>query len=314
MELNTKCLIIGSGPAGYTAGIYAARADMEPILYEGFQPGGQLTITTEVENFPGYQHGISGVQMMEEIRQQALRFGVDMQEGEIVEVDFEKQPFRCKADDGTVIKAETVIVATGASARWLGLESEKEYRGYGVSACATCDGFFYKGKTVAVIGGGDTATQEAFYLANLCKKVYLIHRRNELRASKTMQKRVLETENIELIWNHIPTEIVGVGQQFNKNVTGIRLENTQTGEERMLDLDGVFIAIGHKPNTELFTGKITLDKDGYIVTKPGSSHTNIPGVFAAGDVQDKNYKQAITAAAGGCKAAIDAERFLMNNE
>lgn len=310
MEHYTKCLIVGSGPAGYTAGIYAARADMEPILYEGFQPGGQLTITSDVENFPGYPQGISGPQMMEEIRQQALRFEVDVRTGEIVEVDFSQRPFICKADDGTIIEAETVILATGASARWLGLESEKEYNGYGVSACATCDGFFYKGKTVAVIGGGDTATEEASYLAKLCKKVYLIHRRDELRASKAMQKRVLETENIEMIWNHVPTEILGISHQFSKSVTGLRLENTQTGEEKNVELDGVFIAIGHKPNTEIVAGKIDLDKDGYILTQPGSSHTNISGVFAAGDVQDRHYKQAITAAAAGCKAAIDAERFL----
>jgi len=310
MEHYTKCLIIGSGPAGYTAGIYAARADMEPILYEGFQPGGQLTITTDVENFPGYPQGISGLQMMEDIRQQALRFEVTMRTGEIVDVDFSQRPFVCKSDSGTIIKAETVIIATGASTRWLGLESEKEYNGYGVSACATCDGFFYKGKTIAVIGGGDTAAEEACYLANLCQKVYFIHRRDELRASKAMQKRVLETENIEMVWNHVPTEILGVGHQFSKSVTGIRLENTLSGEEKTLKLDGVFVAIGHKPNTGLFQGKIELDKDGYIVTKSDSSHTNIPGVFAAGDVQDRNYKQAITAAAGGCKAAIDAERFL----
>lgn len=310
MENYTQCLIIGSGPAGYTASIYAARADMSPILYEGIQPGGQLTITTEVENFPGYPNGILGTQMMEEFRQQAFRFEVDIRTGEIVEVDFNERPFTCKADDGTILKAETVIIATGASAHWLGLESEKEYNGYGVSACATCDGFFYKGKTVAVIGGGDTATEEATYLAKLCKKVYLIHRRNELRASKTMQKRVLETENIEMIWDHVPTEILGISHQFSKSVTGIRLKNTQIGKEKILDLDGVFIAIGHKPNTELFTGKIELDKDGYIITTQGSSHTSVSGVFAAGDVQDRNYKQAITAAAGGCKAAIDAERFL----
>jgi len=310
MEHYTKCLIIGSGPAGYTAGIYAARADMHPILYEGVQPGGQLTITTDVDNFPGYPHGVSGPQMMEEFRQQALRFELDIRAGEIVEVDFSQRPFTCKADDGTIIKTETVIIATGASARWLGLESEKEYSGYGVSACATCDGFFYKGKTVAVIGGGDTAIEETSYLANLCKKVYLIHRRDKLRASKALQKRVLEAENIEIIWNHVPTEILGVSQQFSKNVTGIRLENTQTGEEKTLELDGVFIAIGNTPNTEIFQGKIDLEESGYIITKSGSSHTNIPGVFAAGDVQDLEYKQAITAAAGGCKAAIDAERFL----
>ena len=310
MEQHTKCLIIGSGPAGYTAGIYTARADMKPVLYEGIQPGGQLTITTDVENFPGYPQGVLGTQMMEDFRQQALRFDVDVRSGEIVDVDFSKRPFACKAEDGTVIYAETVIIAVGASAQWLGLESEKEYNGYGVSACATCDGFFYKGKTVAVIGGGDTAAEEASYLANLCKKVYLIHRRDELRASKAMQKRILETENIEVVWNHVPTEITGVSQQFSKSVTGISLKNTLTGEKKTLELDGVFVAIGQKPNTEIFTGKVDLDKEGYIVTRQGSSHTNIGGVFAAGDVQDRNYKQAITAAASGCKAAIDAERFL----
>jgi len=312
MEDYTKCLIIGSGPAGYTAGIYAARANMRPILYEGFQPGGQLTITTDVENFPGYPQGVLGVQMMEDFRQQALHFDVDVRAGEIVEVDFRKRPFTCKADSGTIIYAETVIIATGASARWLGLESEKEYNGYGVSACATCDGFFYKGKTVAVIGGGDTAVEEALYLSHLCKKVYLVHRRGELRATKVMQNRVMEVENIEIVWNHVPTKIVGLSHQFSKSVTGICLEDTLTGKEKTLEVDGVFVAIGQNPNTELFIGKIELDKDGYIVTRQGSTHTNIAGVFAAGDVQDKNYKQAVTAAAGGCKAAIDAERFLVN--
>jgi len=310
MEDYTKCLIIGSGPAGYTAGIYAARANMKPILYEGFQPGGQLTVTTDVENFPGYPQGVLGVQMMEDFRQQALHFEVEVRSGEIMEVDFSKRPFTCKADSGAIIHAETVIIATGATTRWLGLPSEKEYNGYGVSACATCDGFFYKGKTVAVIGGGDTAVEEALYLANLCKKVYLVHRRGELRAAKIMQQRVLGTDNIEIVWNHIPTEILGLSHQFSKTVTGIRLEDTQTGKEKILEADGVFVAIGQNPNTAIFLGKVELDKEGYIVTNQGSTHTNIAGVFAAGDVQEKNYKQAITAAAGGCKAAIDAERFL----
>jgi len=306
----TKCLIIGSGPAGYTAAIYTARADMKPILYEGMQQGGQLTITTEVENFPGYPQGISGPVMMDEIREQALRFNVDMRAGEIVEVDFSKRPFVCKSDNGTSIEAETVIIATGASAKFLGLDSEKEYYGYGVSACATCDGFFFKGKTVAVIGGGDTAAEEASYLANLCKKVYLVHRRDELRACKELQKRIFDTPNIETVWNHVPMEIVGESQQFSKTVTGMRVQSTLTQEEKILPLDGVFVAIGHHPNTDIFKGKIELDEEHYVVTKAGSSHTNIPGVFAAGDVKDKNYKQAITAAAGGCIAAIDAERFL----
>ena len=310
----TKCLIIGSGPAGYTASIYAARADMKPILYEGMQPGGQLTITTEVENFPGYPNGVSGYAMMDEIRKQALRFDVDIRTGEIVEVDFSKRPFVCKSDDNTVIEAETVIIATGASARHLGLESEKEFYGYGVSACATCDGFFFKNKTVAVIGGGDTAAEEAIYLANLCEKVYLVHRRDQLRASKELQKRVFDTKNIEMVWNHVPVEILGQSSKFSKTVTGLRLENANTHEEKILELDGVFIAIGHHPNTEIFANQIELNEERYIVTQKGSSHTNVAGVFAAGDVQDTNYKQAITAAAAGCIAAIDAERWLSSVE
>jgi thioredoxin reductase (NADPH) len=309
---HTKCLIIGSGPAGYTAAIYTARADMKPVLYEGMQQGGQLTITTEVENFPGYPKGISGPDMMEEIRQQVFRFNVDIRSGEIVEVDFSKRPFICKSDNGTVIEAETVIIATGASAKFLGIDSELTYYGYGLSACATCDGFFYKGKTVAVIGGGDTAVEEATYLANLCKKVYLVHRRDQLRASKELQKRVFNTQNIEIIWNHVVKEILGECQRFNRKVTGLSLGNTITEEEKRIDVDGVFIAIGHHPNTEIFQNQIELDDENYIVTKAGSSHTSVQGVFAAGDVQDRTYKQAITAAAGGCMAAIDAERFLMS--
>jgi thioredoxin reductase (NADPH) len=307
---TTKCLIIGSGPAGYTAAIYAARADMKPVLYEGVQQGGQLTITTEVENFPGYPKGISGAVMMKEIREQALRFKTDVRTGEIIEVDFSKRPFICKSDNGTVIEAQTVIIATGASAKFLGLSSETAYYGYGVSACATCDGYFFKGKTVAVIGGGDTAVEEATYLANLCEKVYLVHRRDQLRASKELQKRIFQTQNIEIIWNHVVVEVLGEGTQFDKTVTGLRLENTITKDKRVLDLNGVFVAIGHHPNTEIFQNQIELDDENYIVTQAGSSHTSVAGVFAAGDVQDRNYKQAITAAAGGCIAAIDAERFL----
>ena len=314
MENRTKCLIIGSGPAGYTAGIYASRADLKPILYEGMQVGGQLTITTEVENFPGYPKGIHGVAMMDEIREQALKFGTDIRQGEIVKVDFSHRPFTCVADDGTVIVAETVIVATGASAKWLGLESEQKFNGYGVSACATCDGFFYKNKIVAVIGGGDTAAEEATYLAKLCQKVYLIHRRGELRASKAMQQRIFNTPNIEMVWNSVPVEILGQESKFSKSVTGILLKNTIDNQTSTLDVDGVFIAIGHHPNTELFKGQLELDEMGYIVTHNGSACTNIKGVFAAGDVQDKTYKQAITAAAGGCKAAIDAEHFLLEQE
>ena len=307
---KTRCLIIGSGPAGYTAAIYASRANMNPILYEGMQRGGQLTITSMVDNFPGYPEGRMGGDIMDDIRQQALRFGAEIREGEILSVDFSKRPFRCTADDGTQIEAETVIIATGASARWLGLPSEKEYNGSGVSTCATCDGFFYKGKDVAVIGGGDTAAEDATYLAGLCRKVYMVHRRDQLRASQFMQEKVFATNNIEMVWNHIPLEILGEGDKFSKSVTGLRLQNVQTKAEQTLAVDGVFVAIGHHPNTELFEGQLELDEEKYIVTQPGTSKTSVPGVFAAGDVQDRQYKQAITAAAGGCRAAIDAERFL----
>ncbi|MBQ5533377.1 MAG: thioredoxin-disulfide reductase [Bacteroidales bacterium] len=308
--IHTRCLIIGSGPAGYTAAIYAARANMHPVLYEGMQRGGQLTITSMVENFPGYPEGRMGGDIMEDIRKQTLRFGADIREGEILSVNFSQRPFRCTADDGTPIEAETVIIATGASARWLGLPSEKEYNGSGVSTCATCDGFFYKGKDVAVIGGGDTAAEDATYLAGLCRKVYMVHRRDQLRASQFMQKKVFATNNIEMVWNHIPLEILGEGDKFSKSVTGLRLQNVQTKAEQTLAVDGVFVAIGHHPNTELFEGQLELDEEKYIVTQPGTSKTSVPGVFAAGDVQDRQYKQAITAAAGGCRAAIDAERFL----
>lgn len=307
---KVKTLIIGSGPAGYTAAIYAARADLKPVLYEGMQPGGQLTITTEVENFPGYPEGKQGPEIMEDIKNQALRFGTDIRFGVIEKVDFSKRPFVCVADDGTEIEAEVVIISTGATARWLGLESEKEYNGYGVSACATCDGFFYRGKEVAVVGGGDTALEEAHYLSKLCKKVYLIHRRDEFRASKAMQNRIFNTPNVELVLNSIPREIVGETKGFGKSVKGIIVENAQTQNLITIPIDGVFIAIGHSPNTAMFKGQIDLDDHGYIVTKPGTTHTNIPGVFAAGDVQDTRYRQAITAAGSGCMAAIDAERFL----
>ncbi len=306
---TTKCLIIGSGPAGYTAAIYTARADMKPILYTGLQMGGQLTTTTEVENFPGYPKGISGPEMMVELQQQAERFGTDLRFGSIDNVDFSQRPFRCHADDGKEILADTVIIATGATARYLGLDSETKYKGYGVSACATCDGFFYKGLEVAVVGGGDTACEEAAYLSNLCKKVYLIHRRDEFRASKAMQHKVANTPNIELVLNSIPEEIVG-----EQNVNGIVVKNKLSGEVRKIDVSGVFIAIGHKPNSELFAGQIDLDETGYIITKAGTPETNIPGVFAAGDIQDHTYRQAITAAGSGCMAAISAERFLASQE
>lgn len=311
MSEHTKCLIIGSGPAGYTAGIYASRADLKPILIEGMTPGGQLTITTEVENFPGYPNGKSGPEIMNDIREQSLRCGTEIRTGMVTSVDFSQRPFRCIVEDSDEILADTVIIATGATARWLGLESEKTYRGFGVSACATCDGNFFRGKDVAVIGGGDTALEEATYLAKLCNKVFLVHRRDEFRASKAMQQRVFNTPNIEVCWNSIPTEIVGEKRGFMKVVTGLTVSDKNSGEQRTLPLEGVFIAIGHTPVTDLFKGQIDLDGQGYIVTQPDSTATNVPGVFAAGDVQDPHFRQAITAAASGCKAAIEAERFLL---
>ncbi len=313
MSEKVKCLIIGSGPAGYTAAIYASRAELKPVLYEGIQPGGQLTITTEVENFPGYPEGKTGSEIMDDIRMQAQRFGADIRSGLIEKVDFSKRPFLCVADDSKEILAETVIISTGASARWLGLPSEKEYNGYGVSACATCDGFFYRGKVVAVTGGGDTAAEEATYLAKLCKKVYLIHRRNELRASKVMQERVFNTPNIEMVWNSIPVEIIGETKGFSKSVTGVIIQDAINNQKRTIDIDGFFVAIGHSPNVDIFKGQIELDEHNYIKTIPGTTKTNIAGVFAAGDVQDSHYRQAITAAGSGCMAAIDAERFLADN-
>ncbi len=311
---QTKCLIIGSGPAGYTAAIYASRADLSPVLYEGLQPGGQLTITTEVENFPGYPEGIQGPELMANFKKQAKRFNADIRSGMITKVDFSKRPFVCLDDSGREIYAETVIIATGASARWLGIDSESKFNGFGVSACATCDGFFYRGKTVAVVGGGDTAAEEAAYLSKLCSKVYLIHRRDELRASKAMQNKVFETENIEPVWNSTVDEIVGTEQGFTRSVNGIVVKNVNTGEKKKIDVDGVFIAIGHKPNSDLFKGKIELHDNGYIKTVPGSTKTNVQGVFAAGDIQDHYYRQAVTAAGSGCMAAIEAERFLSFGE
>jgi thioredoxin reductase (NADPH) len=303
---NVKCLIIGSGPAGYTAAIYAARADLKPVIYQGLQPGGQLTTTTEIDNFPGYPNGITGTEMMEDIQKQAQRFGTDVRYGIVTEVDFSKRPFRVLADDGKTLMAETVIIATGASARWLGLESEEKYKGMGVSACATCDGFFFRGKDVAIVGGGDTAAEEATYLAKLCRTVHLIHRRTELRASKAMQAKVTETPNIEVHWNNVPKEILGDAMGVN----GILIQNVQTGEETKLRIDGFFVAIGHTPNSDVFKGQIEMYENGYIKTTPGTTRTSVEGVFAAGDVQDIHYRQAITAAGTGCMAAIEAERFL----
>ncbi len=311
---NVECLIIGSGPAGYTAAIYAARSDLKPIIYQGMQPGGQLTITTEVDNFPGYPDGAEGPAIIEDLKKQAERFGVDVRWGEIVETDFSAQPFKVKADDGKEIIAETVIISTGASASWLGMPSEEEYHGYGVSACATCDGYFYRGKTVAVVGGGDTAAEEACYLAKLCKKVYLIHRRDELRASKAMQKRVFKTENIEMVWDSIPKEIIGKQEGFSKAVTGVIVDNVKTGGQKTLDIDGFFVAIGYKPNSDMFKGQLDMDDTGYLITAPDSTATNVEGIFAAGDIQDKTYRQAITAAGTGCMAALEAERFLAHQD
>lgn len=303
---RVECLIIGSGPAGYTAAIYAARADLKPVVYQGMQPGGQLTSTTEVDNFPGYPEGVQGPDMMLDLQKQAERFGTDLRWGLITEVDFSKRPFLLTADDGKKILAETVIIATGATAKYLGLESEVRYNGHGVSACATCDGFFYRGMDVAVVGGGDTAAEEATYLSKMTRKVYMIVRRDELRASKAMQHRVATTPNIEVLWNHVTREVVGDG----KVVTGALLENVKTGEAKQIDIQGFFVAIGHSPNTQIFKGQIDLNDNGYIKTIPGTTQTNVPGVFAAGDVQDHVYRQAITAAGTGCMAAIEAERFL----
>lgn len=302
---HVKCLIIGSGPAGYTAAIYAARAGLNPVLYEGMQPGGQLTITTEVENYPGYPDGTHGPKMMEDFRNQAVRMGADCRYGMVTSVDFSGHPHKVVVDMEKEMTADAVIIATGASAKWLGLPSEKRLNGFGVSACAVCDGFFFRNQTVAIVGGGDTAAEEATYLAKLCKKVYMIVRRDELRASKAMQERVFKTENIEMLWNHETEEILG-----EQGVTGVRLLNNKTGEKVELEIQGFFVAIGHQPNTELFTSYLNMDETGYILTVPGSSKTNVPGVFAAGDAQDKIYRQAVTAAGSGCMAALDAERWL----
>ncbi|ANU63493.1 thioredoxin-disulfide reductase [Muribaculum intestinale] len=309
MSDTTKCLIIGSGPAGYTAAIYAARANMAPIIYEGLQPGGQLTTTSEVENFPGYPDGVMGAQLMEDLRKQAARFEADIRTGVISKVDFSSRPFHATADDGTEIQAYTVIIATGASARYLGLEDEVRYSGLGVSACATCDGFFYRGRTVAVVGGGDTACEEAYYLSGLAKKVYLIVRKDYLRASKVMQKRVLDKENITILFN---TQTLGLfGKEFVEGAHLIEYAGTDREQKFDIDIDGFFLAIGHKPNTDIFKTQIALDEQGYIKIEGNTQATSVPGVFAAGDVADPNYQQAIVASASGCKAALDAEHFLM---
>ncbi len=303
---KVKVLIIGSGPAGFTSAIYTSRANLSPVLYEGIEPGGQLTTTTEIENFPGYPQGITGTAMMEDLRQQALRFGADVRKGIITDIDLSKRPFKAVVDHEHEIEAEAVIVCTGASAKYLGLESEAKFRGMGVSACATCDGFFYRKQDVAVVGGGDTACEEATYLASICKKVYLIVRKNYLRASKAMQERVFNTPNIEVLFEHNTAEVLG----DEDGVTGVRVVST-SGQERVLDIMGFFLAIGHHPNVEVFKGQLELDEQGYIKVVPGTSKTSVEGVFAAGDVKDPHYRQAITAAGSGCIAALDCERWLL---
>lgn len=305
---KTKVLIIGSGPAGYTAAIYAARANLSPVLYEGLQPGGQLTTTTEVENFPGYPDGITGPEMMEQLKRQAERFGTSVRFGLATKADLSKRPFKVTIDDKKVIEAEALIIATGATAKYLGLEDETKYAGSGVSACATCDGFFYRGKDVAVVGGGDTAAEEALYLAGLCNKVYVIVRRNELRASKVMQERVFAAKNIEVLWEHQTKGLIGDG--VVEGAVLLKKKGTPQEEEVTIKIDGFFLAIGHKPNSDIFKEYIETDSVGYIKTTPGTSKTTVPGVFACGDVQDPIYRQAVTAAGSGCMAAIDTERWL----
>ncbi len=302
---RVKVLIIGSGPAGYTAAIYTSRANLQPVLYQGIEPGGQLTTTTEIENFPGYPEGVDGNQMMDDIRRQAERFGTDIRFGSITSVDMSSRPFHVTVDGEHEIEAESIIVATGASAKYLGLPSELKYRGQGVSACATCDGFFYRKKDVAVVGGGDTACEEATYLASLCRQVYLVVRKPYLRASKAMQERVFNTPNIEVLFEHNTVEVLG----DDEGVTGALLRHND-GTEKRIDISGFFLAIGHHPNTELFAGQLELDAEGYIKVEPGTSRTSVEGVFAAGDVKDPHYRQAITAAGSGCIAALDCERFL----
>ncbi len=299
------CLILGSGPAGYTAAIYASRAGLNPVLYQGIQPGGQLTITTEVENYPGYPDGIQGPDMMVHFENQAKRMGADIRYGLATKIDFSKHPLQVEIDEEKWIEADAVIISTGASAKWLGLESEQRLNGYGVSACAVCDGFFFKGKEVAIIGAGDTAAEEALYLSKICSQVHMIVRRQDMRASKVMQERVVKTSNIKIYWNTETDEILG-----EKKVEAVRLMNRLTGEKQEIPVSAFFVAIGHQPNSGIFKGWLDMDDAGYIKTIPGTSKTNIPGVFASGDVQDKVYRQAVTAAGTGCMAALDAERYL----
>jgi thioredoxin reductase (NADPH) len=306
-EISEKVhvLIIGSGPAGYTAAIYAARANMKPVLYQGIQPGGQLTITTEVENYPGYPDGIQGPEMMVHFEAQAKRMGADIRYGMASKVDFSKRPFLVEIDEEKWIAADSVIISTGASAKWLGLESEQRLNGFGVSACAVCDGFFFRGKEVAIVGAGDTAAEEAVYLSKLCTTVHMFVRKEQMRASKVMQDRVLNTPNIKVYWNTDTDEILGA-----QKVEAVRIKNNKTGDTQEIPISGFFVAIGHEPNSKIFKEYINMDETGYITTIPGTTKTNVPGVFAAGDVQDKNYRQAVTAAGSGCMAALDSERYL----
>ena len=302
---RVHCLIIGSGPAGYTAAIYAARANMKPVLYQGIQPGGQLTITTEVENYPGYPDGVQGPDMMVHFEKQAVRMGADIRFGLATKVDFSKQPYKVWIDEEKLMEADSIIIATGASAKWLGIESEQKLNGFGVSACAVCDGFFFRGKEVAIVGAGDTAAEEALYLSKLCTTVHMIIRSEKMRASKVMQERVQHTPNIKIYWNSETDEIVG-----ETKVEAVRIKNTKTSELQTIPVNGFFVAIGHQPNSEIFKEWIDMDESGYIKTIPGTTKTNVEGVFASGDVQDKIYRQAVSAAGTGCMAALDAERYL----
>ena len=305
---ETKVLIIGAGAAGLTAAIYAARANLSPVVIQGLQPGGQLTITTDVENFPGFAEVIQGPWLMEQMAQQAAHCGAELLFDLVTEIDLSARPFRARLDGGGTVLADVVIVATGAQARWLGIEGEQHFSGAGVSACATCDGFFFRGKPVAIVGGGNTAVEEALYLAQMCDKVTLIHRRDSLRAEKVMQQRLLAHPKIELLWDHVVEEVVGT--EAPKAVTGVRVRHVRTGERHVVPVEGLFVAIGHDPATALFKGQLEMDAEGYVVTRPGTTKTSVPGVFAAGDVQDKIYRQAVTAAGSGCMAALDAEKFL----
>ncbi len=311
-ERHVKVLIIGSGPAGYTAAIYAARANLQPMLVQGLQPGGQLSITTDVENYPGFAEPIQGPWLMEQMEAQARNVGTEIVFDTITAVDLSRRPFRCESDSDTVYLADTLVISTGAQARWLGLESEGRFQGFGVSACATCDGFFYRGKKVAVVGGGNTAVEEALFLTNFAEKVTLIHRRDSLRAEKVMQERLFRNPKIEVVWDHVVDEILG--DDNPPGVTGVRIKHAKTGAAQEVPVDGVFIAIGHDPATKLFQGQIDMDSEGYILTAPDSTATKVPGVYAAGDVRDKVYRQAVTAAGMGCMAALEAERFLAEQE